>query len=425
MKTIDKHNKNYALLQVACVAVLWAASLFETGVDFFCNIFGITSFMLAAAGLVGLLIIEFFVFDDLNIKFGQAEQIKKALLLVILIYIALSFLGIAWSPLPGAACQKSLRILWFFVLSMSSILVLQKFSSTFALRVLGGSGVFSLLALLLFVFSSGNRARNWSANSISVFADYNIFYLHLIISVLMSIALLNQLLKKKIWLVHLAVFGSYGLLTFMLLFSGSRRGIIFYCIPILVIAVISLLRARRFLIPLTAVIVLVTLALSVLLPTLNNSYKFTTVQRILISVRQEGLIGIIGGRMERIEWAADYINEFSVFQLIFGAGTKAYTALFGKGNHPHNFYLNAFIEGGLLKSTLVIILYLLFIVLGFISARRHLFYEQVLIFSVPIMFMLNISISGEDGLLLKLFWLLLVYFWFACNRDSEVLEVTE
>lgn len=425
MKTIDKHQKTYSLLQIACVAVLWAASLFETGVDFFRGIFGITSFMLAAAGLIGLIIIEFLVFGDLNINFGQAKQIKKALLTIILIYIALSFLGIAWSPLPGAAFQKSLRILWFFVLTMSSILVLQKFSSTFALRVLEGSGAFSLLALLLFVFSAGNRARNWSANSISVFADYNIFYLHLIISVLLSIALLNQILKKKIWLVHLAVLGSYGLLTFILLFSGSRRGIIFYCIPILVIAVLSLLKARRLLIPLTAIIILVILALSALLPMLNSSNKFTTVRRILVGVRQEGLFGIIGGRMERITQAADYINDFSVFQLIFGAGTKAYTALFGQGNHSHNFYLNAFIEGGLLKSSLAIILYLLFVVLGFISAKRRLFYEQVLLYSVPIIFMLNISISSEDGLLLKLFWLLLVYFWFACDRDSAVLEVAE
>lgn len=425
MKTIDKHQQTYALLQVACVAVLWAASLFETGVDFFRSIFGVTSFMLAAAGLIGLIAIEFLVFRDINFKFGQAEQIKKALLMIILIYIALSFLGIAWSPLPGAAFQKSLRILWFFILAMSSIFVLQKFSSTFALRVLEGSGAFSLLALLLFVFSAGNRARNWSANSISVFADYNMFYLHLIVSVLLSIALLNQVLKKKIWLVHLAVLGSYGLLTFMLLFSGSRRGIIFYGIPIFVIAVLSLLKARRLFIPLTAIIVLVILALSALLPMLNSSNKFTTVRRILVGIRQEGLFGIIGGRMERITQAADYINEFSVFQLIFGAGTKAYTTLYGQGNHPHNFYLNAFIEGGLLKSTLIIILYLLFVVLGFISTKRHLFYEQVLLFSVPIIFMLNISISSEDGLLLKLFWLLIVYFWFACNRDSAVLEVTE
>lgn len=425
MKTIDKHEKTYALLQVACVAVLWAASLFETGVDFFRSIVGITSFMLAAAGLMGLLTIEFFVYGNLKIKFGQAEQIKKVLLLVILIYIAISFLGIVWSPLPGAAFQKSLRILWFFLLSMASILVLQKFSATFALRILEGSGAFSLLALLLFAFSSGNRARNWSANSISVFADYNMFYLHLIVSVLLSIALLNQVYKKKIWLVHLAVLGFYGLLTFMLLFSGSRRGIIFYGIPILVITVISLLRARRFILPLTAIIVMVILALSALLPMLHNSYNFTTVQRIIISIRQEGLFGIVGSRVGRIQRAADYINEFSAFQLIFGAGTKAYTALFGQENHPHNFYLNAFIEGGLLKSTFVIILYLLFIVLGFIAARRHFFYEQVLLFSVPMMFMLNISISGEDGLLMKLFWLFLVYFWFACNQDSKELEAAE
>ena len=59
MDTLEQRQKNYAMLQVACVAVLWAASLFETGVDYFRSILGITSFMLAAAGLFGLLTIEF------------------------------------------------------------------------------------------------------------------------------------------------------------------------------------------------------------------------------------------------------------------------------------------------------------------------------------------------------------------------------
>lgn len=424
MDTLEQRQKNYAMLQVACVAVLWAASLFETGVDYFRSILGITSFMLAAAGLFGLLTIEFLVFGTLTFNFGQAKQLKKVLLFSILLYIALSFLAIGWSPLPQAAFQKTLRILWFFLLSLSSILVLQKFRSGFAMKVLECSGVISLLALLMFVFSATNRARNWSANSISVFGDYNIFFLHFIVSVLLSVALMNQVFKKKVWLVHLAMLGAYGLLTFMLLYSGSRRGIIFYTLPLLAIAILTLRRSKGLFIPLTAVIVLGILALSVLLPMLNENFKFTTIQRILVTIRQEGVLGMIGGRAERIAQAADYINGFTAFQLIFGAGTRAYTDMFGAGDHPHNFYFNAFIEGGLIKSTVAAILYLLFIGLGIVAARGRLFYQKVLICSVAVMYVLNICISGEDGLLLKLFWLLFVYFWCACNEDTEGQEAT-
>ena len=213
METVAKHEKSYALIQVACIVVLWAAALFETGVDVFRNILGVTSFMLAALALAGLVAIEVLVYKDIKLTFGQASDFKKAILLVLLLCIALNFIGIAWSPLPQAALQKSLRILWYFILSILTILVLQKFSPAFALKVLGISGLTAAAVLLLLVFSASNLGRNWSANSISVFADYNMFYLHLTALILLSLALLNGLFPGRIWLVHGATAAGYALLS--------------------------------------------------------------------------------------------------------------------------------------------------------------------------------------------------------------------
>lgn len=414
-----KYEKLYALMQVVCVVTLWSAALFETGVDFFRSIFGVTSSMLAALALIGLLGIEFLVRRNFTISYGQSDQVKKALLIVILIYLAMTFAGIAWSPVPEAAFQKALRMTWYFGLTFMSIIVLQKFKAGTALKIISAGGVLSLLMLLLFVFSAGNLARNWSANSISVFQDYNMFYLHLVVSVLLSLALLNKLLQRKMWLVHLGLIGSYGILTFMLLFSGSRRGIIFYAIPLLVIAAITFLQAKKLLVPLALLGGGVALGLYLLLPALHSSYNFTTVQRIMIAIQQQGIFGLFGSRVDRIDQAIAYINSCNPAQVIFGVGTRSYNVIFGAGNHPHNFFFNAFIEGGLIKAAVAVLMYLLFGIFGLISAGKKLLYERVLIISALSMFILTIAISGEDGLLMKMFWLLCLYFWFACDARGE------
>ena len=358
-----------------------------------------------------------FGFGTLTILTGKA--IKEGIAVPASFYIALSF-GHWLVPLPRQLSRKPEDFV-VFMLSLSSILVLQ-FRSGFAIECWSAAGNFA--ACLLMFASRRQTGKKLVGQQHQCVGDYNIFFLHLIVSVLLSVALMNQVFKKKVWLVHLAMLGAYGLLTFMLLYSGSRRGIIFYTLPLLAIAILTLRRSKGLFIPLTAVIVLGILALSVLLPMLNENFKFTTIQRILVTIRQEGVLGMIGGRAERIAQAADYINGFTAFQLIFGAGTRAYTDMFGAGDHPHNFYFNAFIEGGLIKSTVAAILYLLFIGLGIVAARGRLFYQKVLICSVAVMYVLNICISGEDGLLLKLFWLLFVYFWCACNEDTEGQEAT-
>ena len=134
---------------------------------------------------------------------------------------------------------------------------------------------------------------------------------------------------------------------------------------------------------------------------------------------------MIGNRVGRVSQAAGYIDEYTPLQLLFGQGTKAYTALYGAGNHPHNFYFNAFLEGGLLKSTLTLVLYLLYFAYGLLSSRGQLLYVRVLILAFSLIYILNISISGEDGLLMKIFWLFFVYFWFASNCGARVKEVRQ
>lgn len=423
MRPNSTANSLFLQQQLVILSVLWASALFETGLPGIPGFPGLTVFMLSAFALLGTVAVDFFVKRNLEMEPGSKTGIKSLFVLLVLSYIALTLLGAAYSSNMEIGLFKTFRIAWFSILAVVSADILRKLEREKALYFLCISGFIVLLVLGALTFSATNLARNWSQHSLSVFQDYNTYFLHFIVAGLLSIVLLRKTFPRQLWLAFGGFTGFYALLSYMLLFSGSRRGILFYVIPLAVMFAVVLFRYKRVRIPLVCMVVLLILSFQLLLPQLHEEYRFTTVQRIIITTSEQGTMGLILPRFNRIDKAVEIINDFSLPQFFWGAGTGSLRIFYSPGDHPHNFFFNSFLEGGLIKAIVLLLLLLCFLTLAIrATAMAEDIFEKVFILSSALMFLATVSISGEDSLVFKLFWFLSLYYWVQTDEKANQVE---
>jgi O-antigen ligase len=198
----------------------------------------------------------------------------------------------------------------------------------------------------------------------SAFSDYNIFMLSLLTSIFI---ILSNIKKDKSFL-SFYIFNIIIIFLFGFL-SGSRRSMIYLLFYILVFSKFTKIKQKKvvlalFLATLSIFIILIVfIDFNIIIKTnpekASNAY-FSKINRILSSYSGER--EIYSERFDRWNKAMNVIKKFSFCQIIIGLGTRSYYSLEefirpgGSHDYPHNFILSAFIEGGIIKTILVLII---------------------------------------------------------------------
>jgi O-antigen ligase len=142
---------------------------------------------------------------------------------------------------------------------------------------------------------------------------------------------------------------------------------------------------------------------------------------------------VFSGRTSLWNEACNVFETYSTSELIFGRGTRSYLsepALIsnnlkktGKGSTPHNFFLSALLEGGILKATLIILIVIVWFAQIIKKLKFVNLWKKNVILGSFLLWLLSVTISGKDFFNSKIAYLVLIVYAILENdrvSDSEL-----
>ncbi|MCR4420957.1 MAG: hypothetical protein NUV32_00600 [Exilispira sp.] len=156
-----------------------------------------------------------------------------------------------------------------------------------------------------------------------------------------------------------------------------------------------------------------------------NNVFLNKINRILSSF--SGQREIYSERFIRWYKAINIIKKFNFSQIIIGLGTRSYYSLNefirpdGSRDYPHNFILSAFIEGGLLKTILILIIS--FYSIKYLIKKTKIIDEKkrIMLLLLYFIWLIQVFISGDEFFNSKQIYL--IYFiintYISVNNKKE------
>lgn len=420
---------------------VWSSLIFEIGLSYFIDNLGVTLFNIFTA-----LLFIVFTFSLLTKKIRleiKVNKVMKRIFLIYIIYWIVSAIGLLYTPEKLTAFKDVLSYMEYTVILFITIIYFNNVSykeNVFTIRVIGWLSFLTLLFLTLFTLSTGTALNSLSEKnrfSISPFDDYNVFVYSLILSVLLIF--INRKSKEKEIL-------KYSVLMLLIILvgvlSGSRRSITMYGpISLLIPFILLWLKGRyvsvlKIVIPLSIVIIIgFNLIANINIVAINNFFNLPMQAALDLEQRFDRGTSFVknteidtSSRSGRWKDSTELIYKFNLKEVLIGKGTRSYFAedVFiregGGKDSPHNFLLSAFIEGGILKTTLIVLFIIIFILNIIYVNKIGDFWTSVFLIVAFSTWVLTTLISGLEFFYSKQFILILLVNYFAYMERSESLN---
>jgi hypothetical protein len=424
------------------VVVVWATALFETDLQLFVELFGVSLFVLS--GLALIITTGFAVtVGRLPLRGARFVREHQALLLLYGGYWSLAWIGASYTSFLDAGSVVVIQYLWYTALAVTSFFVLLETPPRLRRRLLMATGI--LVVTLLSYLSLRAVVTGELLNRVvaergtfrfGVFRDYNTFAYALLLGVLLAMLgrdrnRLPSALAGALYTVLVVVVVVFGTL------AGSRRTLVIFA-PIALGIPFLLLTARRpSLIPKSAAV------LALILGGLWLGLSTTRVLDDSPALDPERLRGVessvvratgfltgeyddVSSRTLRWEAASELNQEYSVPEYVLGRGTRSFYSdhrflrLDGWNDTPHNFLLSAMLEGGAVR----LVVLLLFIAVWVVSLGREVpkqtFWLASFLMVATLTWILNASISGEEFFGSRHFLVILLVYavlWHGHDRE--------
>lgn len=432
------------ILGIALVA-LWSASLFETGLQYFMERIGISLHMIAGA----LLLLLFSFSMVLRASRFKREALARRHRLAITAYVGywvLAWFGVLYTPVAtfDAGFKACLQYSWYTVLALASIMIMRQMNNKQRRDTARAIGIVSLLVLTGFSaiairtgVTTSAILREAGGFSIGAFKDYNVFTFALLLSAMLAWIERseNRSLPSKLsmlWYVAMVLFAvGLGVL------SGSRRSLIAYGpLALGVPLVLLFVRSRRRFLSAGLLLVAVTIGglggvASGIVPVPKQLVRVDDRVAAATEKRIKRSMGFVtgeyderGSRLRRWRDARDIVAQYSATELVIGRGPRSYlaTAQFtrpdGSPDTPHNFVLAALMEGGILSLTILLAFLGAWCWHVFQQAPRQSFWVANLLITGTLLWVFNVSISG-DGFFTSRHFMLLVVIYSAFWRPGS------
>jgi len=420
------------------IVTLWSSALFEGGLNFFVERMGITVFRLS--GILFLTSSSLFLLGKAKLFGYSFLKNHRLLLLLYAGYWLIAGAGVLYSPVAEFGLFAVVEYCWYTALALLTILILYHFSIEQRKLLFLLIGLFSLLILTWFsrsIVTTGVDPVAREKFSISVFRDYNVFTRSLILSGLL-ILLGTKDTYSSVPKVKLFSYIALILLVIgMGVLAGSRRSVALYG-PIAMFTPSFLLwirSRRRFIRAVVSATVISTLMVVVLGGNINQEVISGTVYSNLdeaalqrANKRMDRVLRFFTGearidsRLWRWEAAWDIAGEYSSSEILVGRGTRSfYNESKLSHTYPHNFLLSALLEGGVLKLLVLVALIVVWMCHVLLTCRGHSFWLANFLLASNVLWLVSVSISGEEFFGGKQFMLLVIVyatFWRSAARKS-------
>lgn len=410
----------------------WSTTIFEIGTSFFIKIFGISLSNIAFIFFLLSLLLHLYynkIIIIIDWKFSK-------LILLIFLYIVFSFVGCLYSPMKYQGLKEITLLTYYFILFLFSLFLIKSLDEHYRIKMIFSIGLigYSILILMtIFQFFNiiifNDRSINFGIKYFSPFSDYNIFMFSFLIGVF--ILLLNYSRQKS----YFFIFSINIFIIFLFsMLSGSRRSIIYLIFYLIILS--KFLKSDSKKVFLFLMISLFTIIVFFII--FNNfSYNFSInidktaysyinkVNRVINSLSGERKI--YSERIERWIKAIEIIKNFDVIEYLVGMGTRSFYSFNefirpdGSFDHPHNFILISFIEGGFAKTFLILIIAIYPLTKIIKKKNFHQKKEYAILLLLYLIWIIQVSISGDEFFNSKQIFLIyfILYIYTDSNRKSN------
>jgi len=292
------------------------------------------------------------------------------LILLIIIYIFLSFIGCLYSSEKYQSVKEMIILSYYLFALLISIFSVNLINENKKNQILKNIGIISYSILILMVILQFFNIAIFNeliiVNNVkyfSPFSDYNIFIYSFLISICL---ILSNIQNNKYYFIF--YFLNFLIAVIFVFLSGSRRSIFYLLIYLFFFSKFITIKKLKLLVYLLIISIIIFMILFYFCDIeidagLNNNYNniyISKINRIISFLFGESKIS--GERVYRWIKSINIIRRFDFSQSIMGLGTRSYYTLpefirpNGGRDYPHNFILSAFIEGGISKTVLVLII---------------------------------------------------------------------
>ncbi len=417
-----------AWLWMAVLVLVWSSAVFENGLSVFAQQLGVSVFMACSLALL-VMFCGGVVMGWLRLVPIPFFREHPGLFATYALYWAVSLLGVLLTP-PAAldtGLVATTQFLWYSAIAGISLVILHHLTPGQRRTVWVVTGALILAVLLaasVVAVVTGVAVVATLANagtfSVSAYGDYNMFTLSLLFGVLLLFAESGGRDDSR-WKVtgYVLMVGIAVLLGAM---GGSRRSLLLYGpTSLLMLFLLELRRSPRAVIGAVGVLLIVAGGAGWLLSggaslrrrVLPEAAERATEQRLERSVGFfTGEHSDVTSRTDRWAEAVEVLRQYSIVELLVGRGTRSYMAApefrhwDGSTDKPHNFLLTAFLEGGLVKA-LVLAAFIGLWWYHVLRAGHHLSpWRHNLLITASLLWMLTVTISGEEFFVSRQFLLL-------------------
>lgn len=415
------------------LVVTWSAAIFELGFSFFLDKLGSTVFILSA------ILLTTYVFYHLLIgkKIGRlvtGSGLAQNIQWFVGAYSAYYTLTTIWTPMIFDGAKAAATLIWYLTVYTISLIAISWVSPKKRINLFVYIGVIAFIILIIvtaYRFFGFTDDFVQSKYRLSAFRDYNVFTQAMMIAIgLIFLNIHGRELRSR----HIFAYFTLGILSVCLgAGSGSRRALILYG-PIFLMSpiILAFLRGKKSSQSAAMFLIAILIIISCALPSLrsfDSSYDFSN-----INSRTKRALGFFTGdyeddnRIERWEKALTIYSDISYLENLFGIGARGYLndpcfiRSDGRRDTPHNFYLAAMLEGGLIQVFLLSIV-LITISLSFYSVLSIAnFWVATFLLANGIIWTVSISISGESFFDNKLVYLILLILATCSYSDEEYID---
>lgn len=422
---------NYKNIVLVTLIGVWSTLIFEIGLSFFIEKLGYSLFNI----FVSLLIL-LFIWGVLTYKITievKYNQYIKILFILYALYWGFSLIGVIYSSEISVGFMDVLQYIYYSFILFVTIVFFNNLDFKYFKKMLQIVGIISLLVLCFFTYyslSSGvaiNSLNERNRFSISPFDDYNVFVYSMLLA--LGLIFINKKLSTKTLMLYLIL---CIIIIIIGVISGSRRALILYGpITLIVPCILILLKnnIRMYLKAIFPILFIVTIIYVVI--TNLNIYKigeyFQLNQQAMYDLQQkfERGIGFYTGyysdtssRTDRWDKAVEIIENSNMVELVIGKGTRSFfsESVFirqnGGKDSPHNFILSSFIEGGIIKVSLIFLFIISFFYLIIKQVKRGEFWTMVFILGSFFAWLITTLISGLEFFYSKQFILILLVVYY-------------
>lgn len=417
---------------------VWSSLIFEIGLSYFIDKFGVTLF-----NMLTVLLILFFVFGVLTKRLSLIIEINKIIKIIFIVYAfywLFSTIGLLYTPEKSVAFKEVLQYIEYTLILLITVIFFNNISYDHMVRTLKSIGWVSLtvlISLTVFTLSTGVALNSLSEKnrfSISPFDDYNVFVYSLILSSLLIFLDKNSNIREVL------KYTSIMLLIILIgVMAGSRRTITLYGPISLMLPVLMLwinkeyMKVFKVILPLSLFMIIgFNVITNVNITTISNFFKLPMQATLDIEQRLDRGLSFIEEadidsttRTNRWEDSMNLISNYDIKELVIGRGTRSYFAedefirSGGGKDSPHNFLLSAFIEGGIIKTLLILLFITLFTFNIIFVLKKRKFWTSVFLIVAFSTWILTTLISGLEFFYSKQFILIFLVNYFAYMERGD------